>query len=337
MRRRSVSLPNGGSILGRCRAHRRVEALNGAGLRYLAATLNLSRKSPGHHWVRQDSAESSLVHRAWVVAVDAVGHLIDDDGMAIASHVALSLLMTIFPFIIFVAALAGFLGDLALAQQVANIIFEIWPEQVAGPIAAQVHDVLTGATPSLLTVSAVVAIFLASNGIEAVRTALNRAYRCSETRSVFFRRGQSLVFVVIGAVASLIIAFLGVLGPTAFAYLAKHFPELLPYEEIYSVLRAVVTAALMVVVLVAAHLWLPQSRPPASQLWPGLVATLALWFVAGKVFAFYLGKFANYAATYAGLASVVTAIFFLYLIALIMILGAELNAALRRLRDGRLR
>jgi membrane protein len=307
-----------------------------AGLRNLAATPSLSQ-SPGHHRVRQDSAESSLVHKAWVVAADAVGHLIDDDGMAIASHVALSLLMTIFPFIIFVAALAGFLGDLALAQQVANIIFNIWPEEVASPIAAQVHDVLTGVTPGLLTVSAVVAIFLASNGVEAVRTALNRAYRCSETRSIFFRRGQSLVFVVVGAAASLIIAFLGVLGPTAFAYLARQFPELLPYEEIYSVLRSIVTALLMVVVLVAAHLWLPQSRPPAAQLWPGLAATLVLWFVAGKVFAFYLGKFANYAATYAGLASVVTAIFFLYLIALIMILGAELNAALRRLRDGRLR
>jgi membrane protein len=281
--------------------------------------------------------QSSLVYKAWIVAVDAIGHLIDDDGMAIASHVALSLLMTIFPFIIFVAALAGFVGDAQLAQQVAYIIFNIWPEQVASPIAAQVHDVLTGVTPGLITVSAAVAIFLASNGVEAVRTALNRAYRCIETRSVFFRRGQSLVFVAIGAVASLVLAFLGVLGPTAFAYLGERFPALLPYEAIYNVVRLVMTTFLMVVVLVAAHLWLPQSRPPALQLWPGVVTTLVLWVIAGKVFAFYLGKFANYAATYAGLASVVTAIFFLYLIALIMIIGAELNAALRRLRDGRLR
>jgi membrane protein len=303
----------------------------------LPATLRHDSKPPRHDRVRQDRAESSLVHKAWVVVADVFGHLIDDDGMAIASHVALSLLMTIFPFIIFVAALAGFLGDLALAQQVANIIFNIWPKEVASPIAAQVHDVLTGATPGLLTVSAVVAIFLASNGVEAVRTALNRAYRCSESRSFFFLRGQSLVFVAIGAATSLTIAFLGAVGPTAFAYLAQRFPELLPYEAIYTILRAIVTLVLMIVVLVAAHLWLPQSRPQAGQLWPGLVGTLVLWFVAGKVFAFYLGKFANYAATYAGLASVVTAIFFLYLIALIMILGAEFNAALSRLRDGRLR
>ena len=81
----------------------------------------------GHERVRQDNAESSLVHKVWVVVADAFGHLIDDDGMAIASHVALSLLMTIFPFIIFVAALAGFVGELDLAEQVANIIFNICP------------------------------------------------------------------------------------------------------------------------------------------------------------------------------------------------------------------
>lgn len=282
------------------------------------------------------SAGASYLHKAWVVLADAVGHLIDDDGMAIASHVALSLLMTIFPFIIFVAALAGSVGDEELAQQVANIIFNIWPKEVAAPIAEEVHNVLTGATSGLLTVSAVVAIFLASNGVEAVRTALNRSYRCIESRSFFYRRAQSLGVIAIGAVASLMLAFLGVLGPTSFDRLSGQFPELSQYETIYNVLRFTVTGVLMITVLVAAHLWLPQSRPPARRLWPGLAATLVLWFIAGKLFAFYLGKFADYAATYAGLASVVTAIFFLYMIATIMILGAELNAALERLRVGKL-
>ena len=97
------------------------------------------------------------------------------------------------------------------------------------------------------------------------------------------------------------------------------------------------TSVLLVAVLAAAHLWLPQNRPPAGRLWPGIVATLALWLIAGRIFAAYLARFANYTATYAGLASVVTAIFFLYLIALIMIFGAEFNAALGRLRAGKLR
>lgn len=283
------------------------------------------------------STESSLLKKAWLVIIDAIGHLNDDDGWAMASHVALSTLMALFPFIIFVAALAGFIDDSALAGSVADILFIIWPKEVAGPIAGEVHRVLTVASPGLLTLSAAIAIFLASNGVEAVRTALNRAYRSGESRSFIFRRAQSLFFVVIGAIASLTLAFLAVLGPAAIAWLAEYAPALAPYAASIDLARFAVTSTLLIVVLVSAHLWLPNNRPPAARLWPGIVATLALWVTAAQIFALYLGRFAHYTATYAGLASVVTAIFFLYMIALIMIFGAEFNAALGRLRAGKLR
>ncbi len=279
----------------------------------------------------------SLFRNAWLVIVDALGHLKDDDGVSMASHVALSTLMALFPFIIFVGALAGFIGDVALAGSVADILFNIWPEEVAGPIADEVHRVLTGASSGLLTVSAAVAFLLASNGVEAVRKALNRAYRSGEERSFFFRRAQNLIFVVVGAAVSLVLAFLSVVGPTVFTRLAKYAPELVPYAASFNLARIVIASILLVVILVSAHLWLPYNRPPASRLWPGIVVTLALWVIAAQIFAAYLARFANYTATYAGLASVVIAIFFLYMTALIMIFGAEFNAALGRLRAGKLR
>jgi membrane protein len=96
----------------------------------------------------------------------------------------------------------------------------------------------------------------------------------------------------------------------------------------------VVTSVLVVAVLAAAHLWLPAGRPPWRALWPGIATTLVTWLLAAWIFAYYLRSFANYAATYAGLAGVVTAMFFLYLVAVLMIFGAEFNAALGRLRSG---
>jgi len=285
----------------------------------------------------QESAGPLLTRKAWAVIADAIGHLNDDDGWSMASHVALSALMALFPFIIFVAALAGFLGAAPLAGRVADILFEVWPEEVAGPISREVHRVVTGASPGLLTIAAVVAIYLASNGVEAVRTALNRAYRCAERRSFLFRRLQSLFFVIIGAVASLVLAFLGVLGPIIFAWLAELFPALHAFERSFAFLRVIVTSLSLIIVLVLGHLVLPQERPPARRLWPGIVLTLVLWLVSAQIFAIYLARFANYTATYAGLASLVTAIFFLYMLALIMIFGAEFNAALGRLRAGKLK
>jgi membrane protein len=275
-------------------------------------------------------ADSSFFARSRAVLADAFGHLNDDDGWAMASHVALSVLMAVFPFLIFVAALAGFIGEAGLAERVAGLVFDTWPEDVAKPIAADVQRVLTQSQGSLLTISILVTIYLASNGVGAVRTALNRAYRVTERRSFLFLLAQSVVFVLVGAVASLVFAFLGVLGPLLFEWIASHVPDIRPFGRAFDIARFVVTGAIAAVALVVAHLWLPAGRPPVRRLWPGILVTLALWLVAAWAFGYYLQRFANYAAYYAGLASVVTAIFFLYLVALIMIFGAEFNAALAR-------
>jgi membrane protein len=275
----------------------------------------------------------SFFRQARAVLGDALGHLNDDDGWAMASHVALSALMAVFPFLIFVAAIAGFIGEADLASRVAALLFDTWPKDVAEPIASDVQSVLSHPPSGLLTVSVAITIYLASNGVEAVRTALNRAYRVRETRSFLFLRTQSLLFVVAGAVASLVFAFLGVLGPIIFDWIARYVPEIIPFQTTFLFVRLLVTGLLLAVVLVSAHLWLPAGRPPGRSLWPGIVITLTLWLVAAFVFGYYLQRFANYAAYYAGLASVVTAIFFMYLVALIMIFGAEFNAALARRRE----
>jgi membrane protein len=289
-------------------------------------------------WGRQLRSLWHSRHRetSWRVLADSLGHLNDDDGFAMASHVALSALMAIFPFLIFATALAGFIGDAQLAGTLADLLFATWPKIVAGPIAAEVHRVVAGASGGLLTVSALVAIYLASNGVGAVRAALNRAYRVVEHRSFLKLQIQNFVFVVIGALTGLTLAILGLLGPLIFAELTRWLPRLSEFQATFSLLRFGVTSGLVVIVLVSAHVWLPARRPAVHKLWPGIAITLVLWLMAAGIFAAYLERFANYVATYAGLASAVTAIFFLYLVALAMIFGAEFNATLKRLRDGRL-
>jgi membrane protein len=279
---------------------------------------------------------SSFVQKAWVVIRDSVGHLNADDGWAMASHVALSGLMAFFPFLIFVAALAGFLGQETLAQQVADLMFQAWPPEVAGPIAGEVHRVVGGAGVNLLTIAAVVAAFLASSGVEAARVALNRAYRVVDRRSFLLLRGQSFVFVLAGAGGSLVLAFLLALVPTVLSRLVADVPGLAPFAAAVGLARLIAPAVLIVGLLVAAHLWLPAGRPRWWRLWPGIVATLALWLVSAIVFAIYVARFSNLGATYGGLASIVAALFFLYVLAVSLIYGAELNGSLTRLRDGRI-
>lgn len=307
-----------------------------------AATLEISAVAPairGNHVffaaaerTANRSGRAEMIGRGWIVLKDAFMHFNADDGWAMASHVALSGLMAVFPFLIFVAALAGFIGQEPLATRVAEILFDTWPSEIAGPIAAEINRVVAQAQAQLLTIAAAIAIFLASNGVEATRTALNRAYRVVDRRSFLFLRAQSVGFVLIGAVASLILAFLVVVGPAILGRILAPVP-LQPFD----VVRILASAVVVVVVLAASHVFLPAGRPHWRELWPGIVLTLVLWVVSAAVFVIYLRRFANLAATYAGLASVFTAIFFLYVVAVSLIFGAEFNASLGRLRQGLIR
>ena len=92
------------------------------------------------------------------VLMDAFYRFNSDDGWAIASHIALSVLMAMFPFLIVVTGLAGFIGSNNLANEVANLIIATWPPEVAGPIANEIQRVLTGVHSGVLTLGAVFAV-----------------------------------------------------------------------------------------------------------------------------------------------------------------------------------
>jgi membrane protein len=264
------------------------------------------------------------------ILVDALGHYNDDDGWAMSSHVALSGLMALFPFLIFAATLASVMGASAFSETAVHLIFDTWPERIAAPIAAEVENVLTVPRSGLATLSFVAAFYFASSGVEALRVALNRAYRVTESRSLYFRRAQSFGFVLIAALGMLAISFLLVLAPLVLSIANKYAPWIEPYFGTISFWRYLIAFVVLVFGLFAVHFWLPDGKRNWRIILPGIAVTLIAWFISAVLFASYLATFANYFSTYAGLASIMIALVFLYIVASIFIIGAELNAAIAR-------
>ena len=268
---------------------------------------------------------------------DAIGHFNNDDGWAIASHLALSALLALFPFLIFATSLASFLGAQAFADTAVHLVFDTWPDEIAGPIAQEVTNVLTVQRGDVLTVGILIAAYFASNGVEALRVGLNRAYRVIDTRSIFWLRAQSLAFVLIATLGFVIVSALLVVAPIAVDIAQEHLPGIRPYLGTITIWRFAIAAIVIVLALVAVHLWLPAGRRRLRDIVPGLIFTLVFWIVGSSVFAAYLGRFSSYASTYAGLASIMIALVFLYIVSAIFILGGELNAAIKRYLDARAR
>ena len=265
------------------------------------------------------------------IVLDASWRLSGEDGWAISSHIALATLTSLFPFLIFLTALAGFFGSQSLSDEAARLIFDAWPPIVANPIVGEVHNVLTAPRGGLLTIGAILALYFSSGAIEALRVGLNRAYETTETRPWWLLRLESIAYVLIGAIALLALAFLVVLWPLIWAGALSFAPCLAALQGAVTLARLVIAAFLMAVSLLIAHRWLPAGRRTFVEIAPGVVLTFVSCLAFGEFFGAYLGEFArNYVSTYAGLASVMIALVFLYFMAAIFVFGGYLNAAIKR-------
>ena len=275
----------------------------------------------------------NYLKRSAEIAYRAYEDFLRDDGWAIASHIALAALMSLFPFLIFITALTGFLGSQQVADQVAKLLLEAWPKQVAQPIAAQIESVLTNQHSGLLTIGVALAIYFSSSGVESLRIGLNRAYDVTEQRPWWLLRLESIAYVLVGAAALIALTFM-IAGATGVVDRLAHAAEwLAPFEVSFTLWRYAIASSVIVGALVLVHKWLPAGRRRLVEIAPGILVTVVLWVVTGIGFGRYLARFAGtYVSTYAGLASAMVALVFLYWTAAIFVYGGELNDAITKSR-----
>ncbi|MXQ11911.1 YihY/virulence factor BrkB family protein [Microvirga makkahensis] len=254
-----------------------------------------------------------------------------NDGLAMASHVALSLVIALFPFLVCVAALAAFLGAGRISTHIVHLLFDVWPEGVAGPLAREADRVLVPKR-NVLTISVIITLLVATNGVESLRVALCRAYGTARSRPWWRARLIGIGFVVGGAGALVAASVLVVLWPSIWRAAGFYVTDLKSVRLTYDLVRYALASIVLVAGLTAAHLWLVDTRAPLRDIAPGIAATLVLWLAGATLYGEFLARVTHMKATYAGLAGFLTALIFLQISAAIFIFGAELNAALRSRR-----
>ena len=262
---------------------------------------------------------------------------LDDEVPDLAAGLAYRFLFAIFPFAIFLAALAGFAAQLAGLQdpsgQLMGAVTDNLPPDIAAQVRPQLDAVLGNTKPGLLSIGAVLALWAAMGGIGAVMKAMNSAYDVEETRGFVPRTLRAALLTVLGALG-ILIAFVTVVGGSLLTQQAVRtfgIPD--AAWSAASLLRFPVVLLLVAVAVAILYRYGPNVAVSARYTFVGGLAFAVLWLVATVVFGIYVANFANYSNTYGALGGAVVLMLWFYITALLLLVGAELTAQLAKERE----
>lgn len=270
-------------------------------------------------------------HPAIVILLRAFSAFLARGGDVQAGYIAYSLLLAIFPFLIFSVALTGWvIGDERSAEAV-GVLFQFAPKylaEVLRPVLAEVllHD------HGLFTVFIVLSLWAAMRAVEAINRAFDGIYGETPTRVWAKRKIKSLITVLVSAMAAIILGLLILLAPSILGLVENYTDWGIPHNITF--LRYLVGTVVFYVLMWSLHWFLPNQHARGYYRWPGALFSTIAWLIMATGLSYYLAYSGTYSITYGTLAGAVITMLFLYFSGAIILFGAELNAAITRYSNG---
>jgi membrane protein len=254
----------------------------------------------------------------------------EDDVSLLAGGVAFFALLALVPALVAIVSIYGLFANENTVLRQVNDLLGAAPQQVRDLVTTQLQAIVRGSSAGAgvtAVVAIAVALWSASSGMSHLIGALNLAYDQDEHRGFVRVRGISLVMTV-GAIVFLLMAF-GIIAilPAALSKAGLGAAG----RIVIGVIRWVVLLAGMMVGLAVLFRYGPARHEPKwSWASRGALFATVLWIIASLLFSLYAANFAHYNETYGTLGAIIVVMLWLYLTALAIILGAELNAELER-------
>jgi membrane protein len=245
-----------------------------------------------------------------------------------AAQLAYYFVFALFPFLSFLVTLAAYLPVQGAVQDLMQRLDALMPEEALAIVQDQLGRLVYVQRPKLLTLSLVLAIWSASRGVDAIRTALNLAYDVKESRAFWKTQAMALAITVVGAVLVLVSLTLIALGGKAGEWLASQVGVQQVYALIWAWLRWPITMALIMFVAAVLYYFLPDVEQEWRFITPGSVIGTLLWLGVTWGFTQYVEHFGKYDVTYGSIGGIIVLLTWLYLTGLIFLLGGEINAIL---------
>ncbi len=274
------------------------------------ATAESPQEIPARGWLQ-------VVKRGWAEAKA-------DQVPLLAAGVAFYAFLALFPAMVAVVIIYGFVADPATIATQVQSVTEAMPADARQLIIEQLNT-LSGQRRAGFgaLIAVVLALWSASAGVANLMTAINTAYDEDETRSFVKKRGTALALTLGASVFMVIMLALVAVVPAVLDAIGAAGPLLVLFQILrWVVIAVIITVALAVLYRVASD----RNAPKIRWVSVGAGAATVLWLLASVGFSIYVSQFGNYAKTYGALAGIVVLLFWLWITAYAILLGAEINA-----------
>jgi len=240
----------------------------------------------------------------------------------VAATVTFYCVLSLFPFLLFVVGVLSKVVDWDTIEDIVHQVSRVMPRDVTTIVSDRLTAMKTQPATGLLTFSFLGALWSASAGVASLIPALDRAYDVVETRPFWKRRLLALATTLGVGVVAIVASLIAIAVPALSRWVGG------PLGAALSWVRLPIAGAIVMVTWALLYMFLPNVKPRFQPVTPGSVVGVLLWVGASWGFSQYVQHFGSYEATYGALGGVAVLLLWMWVSAMALMLGAEINKIL---------
>ena len=247
-----------------------------------------------------------------------------DDLISVANDLTYKIFFSIFPFIIFLISVAGFLNldEVYLIEQ----FYLILPDAIHAPIETFVTEVMREKHPDIVSLSLIFSMLSASWGFGTAMKSINKAHGQRDRRNIIIKILINISSVIVFSAIVIIAFVMLIFGDNILNFLRVNFNVDDSGITLFSVLRYVTAVIIMFFAVLAINKISISKKVSWKSLIPGAIFTVVMWIGISKGFNIYIKNFASYSTVYGSLAGIIIFMLWLNVLCIALLLGSEINA-----------
>ncbi|QCJ41495.1 YihY/virulence factor BrkB family protein [Bacillus sp. S3] len=266
---------------------------------------------------KEINVRSSLIRLLW--------HRIEEDDLpGLSAQLAYFFLLSLFPLLIVIFTLLPYFP--IPHQDMLGMLRDFAPEEAMKLIEKNINDIMDHRNGGLLSFGIIGTIWSASNGINAVVRAFNKAYNVKESRSFIVSRGMAILLTFGMIFVFLLAIVLPVFGREIGLFLFSKLGYTSEFIRLWNALSWLVSAIILFLIFTGLYWIAPNVKLGCRSAFPGAAFATFGWILSSLGLSFYVGNISNYSLTYGSIGAIIILMIWLYLSAFIIILGGEINA-----------